>query len=321
MTLTDRDRKIVLALVPVLVFVAYWFLLLAPKRADSSKLGDQLAKQEVKRDQAQQQLAALKAAQASFADDYATVVKLGKAIPTTVDMPSLIVQLNSAAKGTGIAFESIKVGERQSASSTTGSTGAASSSGGSSSTGSGGSSSTPPASAAGGEKASTGPGQAAEKANDAKATADSKTAQTGGTGSSTSSSSSGSSSSTSTPTGASVPGLDSVPLEFTFKGGFFDLADFFHQLKRFVRVANTRISVHGRLMVVNGFTFKASAFPRLEAQVFATVYLTPKDQGATAGATPGGPSSPSTASPSTPASSGSSPAPPPSTPPAAVSAR
>ena len=311
MSLTDRDRKIVMAIVPVLVFVAYWFLLLAPKRADSSKLGDQLAQQEVKRDKVKQQVAALKAAQASFAEDYSTVVKLGKAIPTTVDMPSLIVQLNSAAKGTGIGFERIKVGERQTAASQTGTT--------TSTPPSGGSSSTPPASAAGGEKASTGPGQAAEKANDTKQTADAKTAQTGGTGTS---SSSGSTSGSATPQGAAVPGLDSVPLEFTFKGGFFNLADFFHQLKRFVRVANDRISVHGRLMAVDGFTFKASAFPRLEAQVLATVYLTPKEQGATAGATPGGPSSPSATSPSTPASSGSTPAPaPPTTPPAAVSAR
>lgn len=317
MTLTDRDRKIVMALIPVLLLVAYWFLLLGPKRSDSSKLGDDLARQEVKRDKAQQQVAALKAAQNSFAEDYSTVVKLGKAIPTSVDMPSLIVQLNAAAKGTDISFERIKVGERQSASAQTGSTAATPS--GSSSTSSAGSSSSPPASAAGGEKASTGAGKAAEKANNAKATADAKTAQSGGTGSSPSS---GSSSGSATPTGASVPGLDSVPLEFTFKGGFFNLADFFHQLKRFVRVANERIAVRGRLMAINGFTFKASAFPRLEAQVFATVYLSPKEQGATAGATPGGPSS-SSAAGSTPASSGSggsAPAPP-TTPPAAVSAR
>ena len=36
-------------------------------------------------------------------------------------------------------------------------------------------------------------------------------------------------------TGSGVAGLDSVPLELEFRGGFFDLADFFHRLKRFVR--------------------------------------------------------------------------------------
>ena len=32
MSLSDRDRKIALAIVPILLVVAYWFLLLAPKR-------------------------------------------------------------------------------------------------------------------------------------------------------------------------------------------------------------------------------------------------------------------------------------------------
>ena len=46
MTLTDRDRKIMIALIPVLVLVAYWFLLLAPKREDASTAGDELAAQQ-----------------------------------------------------------------------------------------------------------------------------------------------------------------------------------------------------------------------------------------------------------------------------------
>ena len=50
-----------------------------------------------------------------YAKDYATVVRLGKAIPSTLDMPSLLVQLESAAKGTGIDFDSITVGERTTA--------------------------------------------------------------------------------------------------------------------------------------------------------------------------------------------------------------
>jgi hypothetical protein len=305
-TLTDRDKKIVIALVPLLILVGYWFLLLAPKRDEASKAGDELTQQEAKRDQLQAEAARLKTAQADFASDYATVVKLGKAIPTSVDMPSLIVQLDSAARGTGISFEKVKAGERQAASGTGGS----SSSGGSSS-GSG-----TPASAPGGAPANTGPGQAAEKAGEAKQGADSRAGASGGT---TSGSGSGGSSGGSQ--GSGVAGLDSVPLEFTFRGGFFDLTNFFHRLKRFVHVANNdRINVRGRLMVINGFTFKSTTFPRLEAQVFATVYLAPKTEGATAGATPGGPAAPSGGQ-STPAS-GSSPAPSPSSgPPAAVSAR
>jgi hypothetical protein len=88
-----------------------------------------------------------------------------------------------------------------------------------------------------------------------------------------------------------VPGLDSVPLDFEFKGSFFDLADFFHRMKRFVRVANQQIVVRGRLITINSFSFDGSqTFPTIDAKVHATVYLAPKAEGVSAGATPQGPS-------------------------------
>jgi hypothetical protein len=91
--------------------------------------------------------------------------------------------------------------------------------------------------------------------------------------------------------GTAAPGLETVPLTLEFKGNFFDLADFFHRLKRFVRVAGEDVSVKGRLITVDGFKFSSdtSTFPKLKAEVTATVYLSPKAEGATAGATPQGP--------------------------------
>ena len=88
------------------------------------------------------------------------------------------------------------------------------------------------------------------------------------------------------------PGLECVPLDFEFQGSFFDLADFFHRLKRFVNVANDKVSVGGRLMTVDSlkFTTEEDSFPKLKAEVTATVYLSPKQEGATAGASPQGPS-------------------------------
>ena len=91
-----------------------------------------------------------------------------------------------------------------------------------------------------------------------------------------------------------------MPLEFSFSGSFFHLANFFHRLKRFVHVANGRLQVRGRLMTVDSFTFKSGdSFPGLTADVKATVYLVPKQEGVTAGATPTGPAS-STSTPTSP---------------------
>ena len=266
MTLTDRDRKIVLALVPLLVIAGYWFLLIGPKREEAAKVGDELAQAQSERDAAVARAQSVSSAKGNFAADFAEVLRVGKAIPSNVDMPSLLVQLDQAAGGTGIGFKSVKAGQRTTAQPippgappTTGSE--------------------PPA-AAGGEAASSAPGQAAEAANDASATSDAANAAAGADPADPNAAA----------VGGTAPGLDSVPLDFTFSGNFFELADFFHRLKRFVHVNDgERIVVGGRLMTIDSFTFTMTDFPTLEANMTATVYLSPVAEGPTAGATPAGP--------------------------------
>jgi Tfp pilus assembly protein PilO len=277
-TLTDRDRRILLAIVPLAIVAAYWFLMLAPKREEATKIQDQLTQAQTERETAVQKAAGLTAAKRSFARDYATVIYLGKSIPSTVDMPSLLVQLDRAARGTGIKFTSIQTGERTAAGSATGTAPATTTpptNGGSSPAGS----STPAQSA---------PGGAAQSAGNAVNESNGSAAATGATDTTTSTTPGA------TPSGAPAQtssALDTVPLDFEFDGSFFDLADFFHRMKRFVRVANKNIVVRGRLMTINSFSFDAKdSFPALTATVHATVYLAPKAEGVSAGASPSGPS-------------------------------
>jgi len=233
MSLTERDRKIVLVLVPLLLIVGYWFLVLGPKRDEAAKLGEELTAAEDKREAANATVGQLESSKDSYAKDYETVVRLGKAIPASLDMPSLLVQLETAAKGTGIDFDSITVGER---------TTAAAAPAGSSSAGG----AAPVES--GGEKAQSAPGSATEQANEGADTAD-QASQASGATTSGSGSSSGS-----TPTSA-VPGLDTVALTFSFEGSYFDLADFLHRVKRFVRVANDLLLIAiGTGMVLDAVT-------------------------------------------------------------------
>ena len=79
-----------------------------------------------------------------------------------------------------------------------------------------------------------------------------------------------------------------------FVGDFFHLADFFHDIKRFVHVANQDVIVNGRLVTIDSVNYASDPilFPRLRAAIKATVYLSPKTEGATAGATPQGPAAP-----------------------------
>ena len=81
-TLTDRDRKIALAIVPILLLAVYWFLLMAPKREEAAKAAKELTEQTERRDNARAKAQASEGAETNFAADYGEIVRLGKAIPS-----------------------------------------------------------------------------------------------------------------------------------------------------------------------------------------------------------------------------------------------
>jgi hypothetical protein len=59
-----------------------------------------------------------------------------------------------------------------------------------------------------------------------------------------------------------------------------------------VRTTNLKVAVNGRLITVNSFSLSPSpdgGFDKLSASFSVTTYLTPPEQGVTAGATPAGP--------------------------------
>ena len=306
MSLSDRDRKILTFLAPLVLIAAYWFLLFSPKREEASTASAALTEQQERLEAARTAASAAENAEQDFETSYATVVRLGKAIPSTVDMPSLLVQLQAAAAGTGIRFDSIAAGERTAITPTAPAAPAPS----------GGDTESTPASDAGGAPAQTAPGGAVESANNAEQTSDARNtgAEQSGVDATTSTSAregglpvggGAANGGAADPAAASAPaGLETVPLSLEFEGHFFKLADFFHDLKRFVRVANRDVLVSGRLLTVESVRWASDAeiFPSIRAEVTATVYLSPLSQGVTAGATPQGPA------PTTPAGTETTPA-------------
>jgi hypothetical protein len=300
--ISDRDRRILLILIPIVLLIAYWFLILGPKRDDLKTAQDAQTAAESARDSAVAQAARLESARQTFAADYAAVVRLGKAIPDTIDAPSLLVQLDRASNGTHIDFNSVTFGERAAATvptttTTTATQGPAQPNGNA---------------AAGGAPAQSGVGRAAESAgnavNQGNQASSNVDAASGGTTTTTTTAT------TTTTTGAApstvAPALDAVALTFNFSGSYFDLADFFHRIKRFVYVANNQIFVRGRLLTIDTLSFApgTSSTPgattgALTATLGATVYLSPKSQGATGGATAAGPAGTTTETTTTPAGS------------------
>jgi Tfp pilus assembly protein PilO len=75
---------------------------------------------------------------------------------------------------------------------------------------------------------------------------------------------------------ASVDGLTALPYALTFKGTFFQIADFISRIDRLVKPKGNRIASNGRLTNIDGFTLgpdEPRPLPALLATVNVTTYL------------------------------------------------
>jgi Tfp pilus assembly protein PilO len=240
-----NSNRVIFAMLAVAALgVAFWVLLLSPKRSEVSKLDQQAAQQEeslsVHRSEVERGLAA----QRAFPTEYQQLVVLGKAAPADDDTASLLVQLNRIAAHAGVRFQTFVV---------------APASGGEA----------PPAEA---------PAPEAPPAEGQPFSYPSPTEVAAST----------------LPLGASIgpAGLAVMPYTLTFRGDFFQLADFIHGLDSLVKTRNSEVDVTGRLITINGFDLTADSnkgFPDLAASFTVTTFLVPPAEGVTGGATPASP--------------------------------
>jgi type II secretory pathway pseudopilin PulG len=104
---TSRDRAVILIVCVLAAVAGSWLLVIQPKRGQAAKLGDQVNAAQSQLDSARAQVAQGEAAKSSFASSYTKLVRLGEAVPSDDNMPSLIYQLQSAASTTGVDFRSL----------------------------------------------------------------------------------------------------------------------------------------------------------------------------------------------------------------------
>jgi hypothetical protein len=106
-----RTNKILLAGVAFgLAAAAFWFLVLSPKREEITTLDGKVATKQAELAQSQQMLATYETARGSYKKNYATLARLGKAVPADDDVRSLLVQVEATAEGTGVDFQQIELG-------------------------------------------------------------------------------------------------------------------------------------------------------------------------------------------------------------------
>lgn len=89
--------------------VAFWFLLLGPRRDEAKELGQQVEQVEAALAQHRAEVAAGAQARARFPRDYQRLVVLGKAVPAGDDVGSLLVQVNRLAAKAGGSFRNISL--------------------------------------------------------------------------------------------------------------------------------------------------------------------------------------------------------------------
>jgi Tfp pilus assembly protein PilO len=274
-----NDQMLLAALLSIGLLVAFWLIVVSPKRHEAASLKDDISGLQGQLAEAQQSATAGAASRKSFDTNYRRLVVLGKAVPADSEQASLLVQLQRLADRAGVGFQTFDLSSSESSAPAPVSP-------------------TPPSEPATGTAGdTTTPVAAPAVPTEASAAT--------------------------LPIGASVgpAGLAVMPYDLTFTGGFFEIADFMRRVDSMVHMRGGLAGVNGRLVTIDGFTLtpqavgttasaspKAAATPILGAQLTVTTYLTPADQGITAGATPSGPA-PATPTPTstTPSTSTSTP--------------
>jgi Tfp pilus assembly protein PilO len=106
-----RSNKILLSVVALgAAIAAFYFVVLSPKREELAKLDSDIAAQETAVEQARLTLAGYEQAKKTYKKNYATLARLGKAVPTDDDVTSMMVQLEGTADRSGVNFEKIELG-------------------------------------------------------------------------------------------------------------------------------------------------------------------------------------------------------------------
>ena len=105
--MTARDRLVLIGIAALGVLAAVWLLVVAPEREQAASSPTEVSAAQAQLASAESQVSSARAAQAQYATAYASIVRLGKAVPAEPGSPSLIYQLAQASNQKNVDFASI----------------------------------------------------------------------------------------------------------------------------------------------------------------------------------------------------------------------
>lgn len=105
--MTGRDRIVVMVLAVLAVAGGGYILLVKPERKQAAKYAEEVRTAQTQLNSAQSKLSSAKQAEQQYASAYASVVNLGKAVPASQEVASLVYQLEQVSNQHDVQFNSI----------------------------------------------------------------------------------------------------------------------------------------------------------------------------------------------------------------------
>src|SRR5438067_7784092 len=105
--MTARDRLVVIVVAVLAALGAAWLTVVSPERKRAGTLQKEVNAATSQLAAAESQLASARSAQARYSAAYASIVRLGKAVPAGREVPSLVYQLAQASDQKHVDLSSI----------------------------------------------------------------------------------------------------------------------------------------------------------------------------------------------------------------------
>jgi Tfp pilus assembly protein PilO len=111
--MSSKIRMLLIALAVVVIAVLAWFFLLDPLRGDIAAVDAQIEQEQARLSEAQIKLAQAEATREEGRRNQARLLELAKMMPTSEEVPSLLLQIQDLADQSGIEFVAITPGDPQ----------------------------------------------------------------------------------------------------------------------------------------------------------------------------------------------------------------
>lgn len=108
--MTTRDRLVLIGVIALALLAAVWLMLVSPERNKASQLSGEVSAAASQLASAQSDAASARSAQQRYSAAYSSVVNLGKAVPASEEVPSLMYQIAQATNAKHVQFTSITAG-------------------------------------------------------------------------------------------------------------------------------------------------------------------------------------------------------------------